>query len=67
MTAVTTPSAEQRLRFERLCLLRALYERRGSRDATSVMPLTEVAAYARALLIDAYSGVDAARSADSPA
>ena len=62
---VNTPTDEQRLRFERLCLLRSLYARRGPRDATSVMPLAEVAAYARALLIDAYWKADAARSADS--
>ena len=65
MTAMTTPSAEQRLRFDRLCLLRALYDRGGSHDAMSVMPLTEVAAYARALLIDPYWRADATRSAAS--
>jgi hypothetical protein len=67
MTDVNTPTDEQRLRFERMCLLRSLYARRGPRDATGVMPLSEVAAYARALLIDAYWRADTARSADSPA
>ena len=67
MTDVNMPTDDQRLRFERLCLLRSLYARRGPRDATSVMPLAEVAAYARALLIDAYWRSDFARSADSQA
>jgi len=66
MTDVNAPTDEQRLRFERLCLLRSLYAHRGPRDATSVMPLSEVAAYARALLIDAYCGAHATRSADLP-
>lgn len=65
MNGVNTPTTEQRRRFEQLCVLRSLYARRGSRDSTSVMPLSEVASYARALLIDAYWRVDAARSADS--
>jgi hypothetical protein len=64
---VSTPTDEQRLRFERMCLLRAIYARRGPRDATSVMPLDEVAAYARALLVDAYWRPGAPRSAESPA
>ena len=66
-----TPTAEQRQRFERLCLLRSLYARRGARDATSVMALAELSAYAEVLLTDpvgragATRAVDAARSADS--
>lgn len=59
------PDAEQRRRFERLCLLRSLYARRTSRDATSVMALDEVASYAGALLSDPYWSADALRSADS--
>ena len=62
---VKTPSDEQCRRFEQLCLLRSLYAHRGPRDATSVMPLADVAAYARERLIDAYWRVDAARSAAS--
>lgn len=63
---MNTPATdEQRQRFERLCLLRALYARRGSRDATSVMTMIELATYARAVLTDPYWRADAARSADS--
>jgi hypothetical protein len=47
---VNTPSTEQRRRFERLCLLRSLYARRGADDASSVMTLAEVADYVRAVL-----------------
>ena len=64
---VNTPTAEQRRRFERLWLLRSLYARRGPRDSTSVMPLDEVEAYARALIIDAYWRANAARPAGKPA
>ncbi|MEO7295474.1 MAG: hypothetical protein ABIZ57_04985 [Candidatus Limnocylindria bacterium] len=61
----TSATNEQRQRFERLCLLRALYARRGSHDATSVMTLLELASYARAVLTDPYWRADTARSADS--
>lgn len=53
MPDMNTPTTEQRRRFEQLCLLRSLYARRGSRDATAVMPLSEIESYVRALLIDA--------------
>jgi hypothetical protein len=65
MWTMNRPDAEQRQRFERLCLLRSLYARRTSRDATSIMGLAEVASYARARLSDPYWRADAARSADS--
>jgi hypothetical protein len=50
---VSTPTTEQRRRFERLCLLRSLYARRGADDASSVMTLAAAADYARALLDEA--------------
>jgi hypothetical protein len=59
------PTAEQRQRFERLCLLRSLYARRGARDATSVMALGELSAYAGVLLAAQLGRADAARSAES--
>jgi len=49
---VNTPTSDQRQRFERLCLLRSLYARRGADDASSVMTLAEVAEYARSLFIE---------------
>lgn len=61
----TPATCEQRQRFERLCLLRSLYARRGSRDDSSVMTLAQLAPYARAVLTDPYWRADAARSADS--
>jgi hypothetical protein len=62
---MNTPDAEQRRRFERLCLLRALYVRRGPLDSTSCLTLDELSSYARSLLTDPYRPADAARSADS--
>lgn len=62
---MNTPTAEQRRSFELLCTLRSLYERRGSRDATAIMSLTELASHARSLLTDPYWRADAPRSADS--
>jgi hypothetical protein len=62
---MNTPTTEQRQRFERLCVLRSLYARRGSRDATSVMTLPELVSHARGIMTDPYWRADAARSADS--
>ena len=53
---MNTPTSDQRQRFERLCLLRSLYARRGADDATSVMTLAEVAEYVLALMNDAPLG-----------
>lgn len=36
--------------FERLCLLRALYERRGDQDRESVLSVEEAVRYAETLL-----------------
>ena len=44
-----TPNDDRRL-FERLCLLRALYGRRGPRDSVSVMSVSAAIGYAQALL-----------------
>ncbi|MGH2444525.1 MAG: hypothetical protein ACRDGD_00570 [Candidatus Limnocylindria bacterium] len=44
-----TPIDEPRL-FERLCLLRALYARRGPRDRDAVMSVADALRYAEALL-----------------
>ena len=62
---MNAPTSEQRQRFERLCQLRALYARRGSRDDTSVMTLAQLTSHARLLLADPYWRAEAARSADS--
>jgi len=56
-----TPTSEQRQRFERLCTLRALYARRGSRDTTSVMMVDAAIRYGETLL----SRVEDAVRADS--
>ncbi|MCA1569203.1 MAG: hypothetical protein LC798_02560 [Chloroflexi bacterium] len=60
-----TPTSEQHQRFERLCLLRSLYLRRGSRDATGVIMLPELDSFVRTVMGDPYWRSDAARSADS--
>lgn len=62
---MNTPTDEQRQRFERLCLLRSLYARRGARDATSVMALGELSAYAGVLLAAQLGRAEATRSAES--
>ncbi len=67
MLDMNTPTTEQRRRFERLCLLRSLYAQRGSRDATAVMPLSELERYVRALLIDASWRADATPTAEPAA
>lgn len=43
-----TPADRQSL-FERLCLLRALYARRGSRDRDGAMSIAEALRYAESL------------------
>ncbi|MDQ4036134.1 MAG: hypothetical protein M3153_09395 [Chloroflexota bacterium] len=54
---MNTPTSEQRQRFERLCTLRALYPRRGSRDTTSVMTVDAAIRYGQALLRRADRGL----------
>jgi hypothetical protein len=44
------PSADPRPMFERLCLLRSLYERRGPLDSTGVMTIDGAIRYAETLL-----------------
>jgi hypothetical protein len=41
---------QDRALFDRLCLLRALYARRGDRDRVAVMSLVEAIRHAEALL-----------------
>lgn len=59
--------ARERLRFERLCLLRSLYERRGPHDSIGVMTIDAAIRYAETLLafaaLPAHGPPD--RSADS--
>ena len=47
----TSATNEQRQRFERLCLYRALYSRSGPRDTVSVMSLRDAVRYAEGLLV----------------
>ena len=47
----TSATNEQRQRFERLCLYRALYSRSGPRDTVSVMSLADAMRHAEALLV----------------
>jgi hypothetical protein len=47
---MNTPTSEQRQRFERLCMLKALYARRGSHETTSVMTVDAAIRYGQALL-----------------
>jgi hypothetical protein len=63
---MTTPSDEQRRRFERLCALRALYAHRGPCDSEPVISLPAAMRYAESLLELAATDVrSASRSADS--
>ena len=58
--------APDRVAFERLCLLRALYARRGPLDSANVMSVEGAIRYAETLLALSRPGTGAAeRSADS--
>lgn len=45
-----TAHARDRELFERLCVLRDLYRRRGRRDRTSIMAIEDAVRYAELLL-----------------
>ncbi len=47
---MNAPPTDDRRLFERLCLLRALYQRRGPRDSVSVMSVSAAIGYAQALI-----------------
>ena len=50
MDAHSTPRTPDARLFERLCLLRALYERRGDQDRIAEMSVEEAIGYAEARL-----------------